>query len=145
MTAGFTLLEVFTHAEDHLQAGGQGEFRLLDQFLVGLTVILTTLGVTQDGVGAAHGGKHVHAHFTRVGALLMIGAVLGGQGHLGALQDLGYAGQMGKRRSHDQLHIGGQFLCLLNHGFGEFNALGDRRVHLPVPGYDVLSHIFTII
>ena len=140
MLAGLALVEVLTHTEDDLQARFQGELGLHDELLVGLPVVLAALGVTEDGVLAAEGGEHVHGDFTGVGTLLMVGAVLGGQGHLGAFQSLRHGGEVGERRRHDEFNIGGKGLALLHDGLGELDALRNCSVHLPVACYDVLSH-----
>ena len=71
----------------------------------------------------------------------MVGAVLGGEGDLGALEGLGDAHQVGERRGDDELDIGREVLGLRGDGFGEFNAFGNGGVHLPVAGNDILSHI----
>ena len=137
---GLALVEVLAHAEDDLQAGLEGELRLDDELLVGLSVVLAALGVAEDGVLAAQGGEHVHGDFAGVGALLVIGAVLGGEGHLGALQDVGDASEVRERRGHDEFNVGGKVLALLHDGLGEFDAFRNCGVHLPVTCNNVLSH-----
>ncbi len=140
MLASLALFQVLTYAEDDLKTGGQGQLGLHDQLLIGLTIILTTLGVTQDGVLATQGGEHVHGHFTGVGTFLVVCAVLGAQLHLGTLEDLCHRGQVGERRSNYQFNVCGEILGFLHNSLGEFYAFGHGGVHFPVARYNVFSH-----
>ena len=145
MLAGLALFQVFTHAEDDFQTGLQGQFGFHDQFLVGLAIVLAALGVAENGVLAADGSEHAYGHLAGVGAFLMIGAVLGAELDLGALQDIGHAGQMGERRSHDEFDIGGDILRFFYDCFCKFYTFGNSGVHFPVPCYDKFSHSINII
>ena len=140
MLAGLTLAEVFAHAEDHVQTGFQGQAGLLDQLLVRFPVVLTALGVTEDGPGAAGGFQHVHGDLAGVGAGRMVRAVLGGQLDLGSLQDGGQQGQVGKRSSDDQVDFFRGLGGLLGDSLGQGDTFRNRGVHLPVSGNYFLSH-----
>ena len=142
---GLALVDVLAHAEDDLQAGLEGELRLDDELLVGLSVVLTALGVAEDGVLAAQGGEHVHGDFAGVGTLLMVRAVLGGEGDLGAFQDVGDAGEVRERRGHDEFNVGGKVFGLLHDCLGEFDAFRNCGVHLPVACNNVLSHVMWVL
>ena len=138
--AGLALIEALAHAEDDLQARFEGEFGLDDELLVGLAIVLAALGMAEDGILATQGGEHVHGDFAGVGALHVVGAVLRGEGHLGALQGLGHGGEVGERRSHDEFNVRGKVLPLGHDGLGELDALRNCSVHLPVSCNNVLSH-----
>ena len=140
MLAGLALVQVLTHAQNHFKAGGEGQLGFHHQFLVGLAIILTALAVTQDGILATDGSEHVHGYFAGVCAFLMVCAVLGAEFYLGALEDIGHAGQMGERRSHYQFYVSGQVFGLLNNRFCKFYTFGNGGIHFPVPSYNKFSH-----
>ena len=58
--SGLSLLKVLTYAEDHAETCGESELGLLDELLIGLTIVLPSLGVSEDGPLAAYGSKHIH-------------------------------------------------------------------------------------
>ena len=140
MLAGFPLVEVFTHAEDDTKSGTEGELHFLDQLLIGLAIVLTTLGVAEDGPLAADRLEHVDGHFAGVGSLHMVGTVLGGKLHLGALKLLAAAAKMRKRRSNDQSDTLGDFCGTGRHGFGKFDTIRFGGIHFPVACNNFLSH-----
>ena len=139
--AGFALFQVLTHAEDDAESGLEGEFHLLDQLLVGLAVVLAALGVSEDGPLAADGLQHIHGDLTRVGALHVVGAVLGGEFHLGAFELLAAAAEVGERRGDDEADALRDFRGACRHGLGQFDTIRSGRIHFPVACNDFLSHI----
>ena len=139
--AGLTLVEVLADAEDDAETGLEGELGLLDQLLVGLAVVLTALGVAQDGPLAADGLQHVHGDLAGVGAALVVGAVLGGELHLGALELLAAAAEVGERRGDDEADAGRDFRGAGSHSLRQLDTIRSGRIHLPVACNDFLSHI----
>ena len=139
--AGLALVEVLADAEDDAETRLEGEFHFLDELLVGLAVVLATLGVAEDGPLAADGLQHVDGDFAGVGALGVVGAVLGGELHLGALELLAAGEQVGERRGDDEADTGRNFCGAGCHGLRQFDTIRSGRVHLPVACNDFLSHI----
>ena len=115
MPSFFPLGQVLAYAEDHLETCSKSKLHLLDELLIGLTIILPSLGMTEDGVGTTYGSKHISRNLTCVGTLGVVCAVLGGEDDLGTLQDFGYGCQMGERRSDYQLDVGRKILGLFNY------------------------------
>ena len=145
MLACLPLLEVLTHAEDHSQTCLKGELGLDNELLIGLTVVLAALGVSEDHPLAAYCGKHISRHLSGVSTLHVVGAVLGGKLNPASSEGLVNAAEMGKRRSHDEAHTlrhacrkGGHFLC-------EFYSFRLHCVHLPVACNDFLSHVLYLL
>ena len=67
--AGLADLKRLTAAEDGNKTGGNEGLGLLVLILVGLVEVITTLGVTDDAVGAASGLEHVARGLTGEGTL----------------------------------------------------------------------------
>ena len=135
------MIWVFADAEDDAEAGLEGELHFLDELLVGLAVVLAALGVAQDGPLAADGLQHVRGDFAGVGALDVVGAVLGGELHLGAFELLAAAAQVRERRGDDEADAGRDFRGAGRHGLRQFDTIRSGRIHLPVACNDFLSHI----
>ena len=140
MIALLALLELLAHAEDHLQAVLEGQCHLLDQLLGGLAVVFTTLGVAEDRIGATDALQHGCGHFAGEGTLRLVGAVLCRKRDGAALQGLCHRHEMGERRSNDELHAFRDFIHFCNDSFCKFHTFSNGGVHLPVAGYDFLSH-----
>ena len=140
MLAGFPLFEVLTDAEDDFETGFEGQLDLLDELFVGFAVILPALGVAEDGIAASCRFEHVYRHFTGIGALGMVCAVLRGKADTGSADYSGYRAQMCEGRSDDQTDFRRYLVRFFQYCFGEFDALGNGGVHLPVPGYYFPAH-----
>ena len=107
--SGLPLIEVLTDTEDDAEPGLEGELHLLDEFLVGLPVVLPPLGMAEDGPLATDGCQHPDGDLSGVGSLGVIGAVLGGNLNLGAFHGLSHGGEVGERSGHDQADTLGGF------------------------------------
>ena len=140
MLAGLALVEVLADAEDDLESGTEGELRLLDELGVGLAVVLTALGVAEDGILAAGGYEHVGRDFAGVGALGVVRAVLGGQANDGTLHDLGDGAEVGVRSGDDQFDFCRDLSGPCDDCLGKLDAFRNGGVHFPVSCYNVLSH-----
>ena len=139
--AGLALVEVLADAEDDTETRLEGELHFLDELLVGLAVVLTALGVAEDGPLAADCLQHVDGDFAGVGALGVVGAVLGGELHLGAFEGLAAAAEVGEGRGDDEADTGRNFCGAGRHSLRQFDTIRSGRVHLPVACNDFLSHI----
>ena len=111
---------------------------------VGFAIVLPALGMAENGPLAACRNKHVHSNFTCIGAALMISAVLGGEFYFASLEGIGYAAEMRERRSNDKSHIIRSLSCKFNNCFRKGDTFGNGSVHLPVAGYDFLSHFLFV-
>ena len=138
--AGFALVKVLSDAEDDAEFGGEGEFDFLDELLVGLAVVLAALGVAEDGPLAADGLEHVDGDFAGVGALGVVGAVLGGKLDFGAFEGLAAAAEVGEGRGDDEADAGRDFRGAGHDGLRQFDTIRSGRIHLPVACNDFLSH-----
>ena len=139
--AGFALLEALAHAEDYAEAVVECEPGLVYELGVGLAVVLTALGVSEDGVLGTGGSHHSGGNLSGVGALLLVCAVLCGKAYGSALDDLCHRYEVGCRGGDDEFHGCRDFTCLCNDCLCELYALRNCSVHLPVACYDVLSHM----
>ena len=138
--AGLALVEVLAHAVDRHKAVGVGLLHLAVERLRRLAVVLAALRVAQDHVLAAQGGDHRGGYFARVGTLGLGGAVLRAQLHVRTLQGLGHLREVGERGAYDEVDARAYLAAACHDVLCEFHALGGKGVHLPVAGYDFLSH-----
>ena len=126
-----------TTADDRRHAGLDDLLGLGVDELVGLLVVLTTLGVADDNVAAAELGEHGARNLTGVGTVVVGGDVLGtvGDRQLVAVDEHLHRADVGERRDDDGLGLG-----LVVAGLGESLTQvldeGHRvqvvHVHLPV-------------
>ena len=139
--AGLADLEVLTTADDRGHAILDGLLGLDVDQLVGLVVVLATLGVTNDDVGAAQLRQHGAGHLTGVGAVVVSGDVLGaiGDRQLVTIDNGGHGADVGERRDDDGLGLGGVVSGSLE-GLTEILDEGGGgnvvEIHLPVAGHD---------
>ena len=105
MLAGLSFLEVLTYAEDDLERVGKCKFGLFNEFLVGLTIILATLGVSENGIGSTSGSNHCGADFAGVCSLLLVCAVLCRKSDYAALYYICNRNEVGCRSCDDELDI----------------------------------------
>ncbi len=128
----FTFVQGFTHTHDGRDAGRQRALRLRRHQGIGLTVVLTALGVADDGVAATEILEHGHTHLAGVRALLMGRNVLSPPGHRAALQQGLQLCQIGRRDAQGHVGRGRRALQAVEHGLDQGFVGGQRAVHFPV-------------
>ena len=140
MPAGLALLEFLTDAEDGPEAVGEGEDNLFIEGGGGLVVVLPALGVAEDYILTAGRCEHCRRYLAGVGSLVLVSAVLCGEGCGSALDDAAYAVEMCEGGGEYQLYVRGDFIDSVCDVLCKCGSLIDEGVHFPVAGYDFLSH-----
>ena len=138
----FAFLEVLAHAVDRLQTVGECLRHLFVERRRGFAVVLAAFRVTQDDVTAAQGCEHRGRYFARIGAFVFGRAVLGADFDVRTPKCLDDSAEVGEGRTYDEIHAGTNLVSVGPDVFGQFDAFGGKRIHLPVAGNDFLSHIF---
>jgi hypothetical protein len=126
-------------ASDRGEPGGKRRGRLAIDRRVGLTKQRAPLGMSDDHVLGARLANHRRADFARERALAIPVSILRGNDDVAVASGLGRRVESGKRRRNHDLDVGD----VLHQGaelFDVLHGLGDRLVHLPVPGYEWCSH-----
>ena len=142
LLACLTLFLALTDAEDYLQIVFLSQDYLLFQDLRCLLVIFTTFGVSEDDILCTCRLHHFSAYLTSEGAFLLVGTVLSSQTDNVLIEELSDACQVDKRCTDDNATVGlVSFQCLIEF-FCKSNAVLKIHVHLPVAGYNFLSHNF---
>ena len=76
MLACLSLVKILTYAVDYIETVCKSELDLLNENGVSLTVILPSLGMSEDGVLTACGSEHCRRYLSGVCTLLLVSAVL---------------------------------------------------------------------
>ena len=140
MTSCFTLVKVFSYAENRGEAFGNGEFYFFGESSVGFSVILPSFGMSEDGIFASCRYEHVCRYLTCIGSFLLVGAVLCGKTHNAALYDFRNRYEVCEWRCYDQFDRGRNLGGFCNYCLCQFDTFGNVRVHFPVAGDYILSH-----
>ena len=136
----FSLFEHLTDAEDDLESGVQRGAGAGVDGLVGLTEVLSALGMADNDILDAHLGEHLGGDFAGEGAGDCPVAVLRADVEVGALAQRKGGFEVGERNAEHNLAAG-----VLDHR----GKLGDERlgglavvIHLPVSGNDCFTQRF---
>ena len=137
--AGVALLERLADADDGGEAcGDRGPGTQVDG-LVGLAEVLAALAVADDDVLRARVKQHPRRNLARVRAGLLPVAVLRADADVGSRSRRDRGGHVDRRRAAHDLDVR-EILRRLDDALHECGRLGRLDVHLPVTGYDFLSH-----
>ena len=137
---GVTLVQSFADAEDHVEAGGQGNPHLLVDEGIGFAQHVPALAVSEDNVLAADIEEHRRADLAGERAFLFGIEVLRPERDAAALENLPDKSQIGEGRTD-----GDGDAVLAPHAIhdrpGQPPGLGGGGMHLPVPDDEFLAHV----
>ena len=140
-----TLLLHFANAEDWSKAIGKSLLELGNEQLVVLAVVLATLRVTEDDILGTRRSDHVGSNLACIGALLVSRAILGTNADDATLDSLDYRCYRDEWSTNDNVAIDLLACKGLLETFSKCYAFLESGIHLPVAGYDFLTHFFRII
>ena len=130
----------FADAEDRSKTVLESESYFFAESLVGLAVILTAFAVTENNIFCAGGCNHCCAHFAGVCTALVVSAVFGAEAEDILVDYSSHRAEVCERSADDYVAIDRSGLERFIYFFCQSNTFGNSGVHLPVAGYDILSH-----
>lgn len=135
------LIQCLADAQNHIEAGSQGNSYLLVDERIGLAKRVPALAVAEDHVFAAQIDEHCRTDFAGERAFRLGIEVLRPQRDSAALEKLSDKAQIGERRTH-----GDADACFtaqpIDDRLGQLSGFGRGGVHLPVTDDELLAHIF---
>ncbi len=137
---GLTLVQSLAAAEDHLEAGGQGNPYLLVDERIGFAQLMPALAVSEDHVLAAEIEEHRRADLAGERALLLGIEVLRSERDGAALENLPDKRQIREGRT-DRDGYAVKNAHAIHDRLGQLTGNGGGGIHLPVTDDEFLTHV----
>ena len=137
--ACLALLFHLADAEDNLKSLSQSQLHFLTQDSIVLVVVRTTLRVAEDAVFSTRRFHHLSAYLARVGALLVVSAVLGSHLDGAVFEQFSHRCQVDIRCAdhHSTFRVFYRIFEFCSQRYAFLQVL----VHFPVTCYHFCSHV----